>query len=525
MNGRSIISRREALRLGVASGVALSVYSLRTASAQAAEPVAGGSLVVAMSGAGAKQTLDPHFQVSGIEFVTATNIYDRLAERLDGEINYRLATAMTPNAEATEWTITLRTGVRWHDGDPFTARDVLYTWKRMVKDKTGDSASLSTIDLDKVTIVNDHELRVPTVSPMADLPVLFVTDQTQIIKDGTTEFNPANGTGPFKLESFVPGREFVLVKNQDYWESGLPYLDKVTVQSIDDPNSRVNAIIGGQVDIASGVPVTQGRAYAPPNTDLSKPAVLDTPMGLKLVNSAGTLTVPFVMNTKMAPFDNADVRKAFRLAANRDQLSISVYAGFSELGNDMFGKGYEGYPELPQRTYDPEKARELLKKAGFDTLSVEVVVTDGEIGQVESATVLQQSLKAAGIDLSIRQVPSGDFWSSYWMKVPLFPTWWTRKPFSVQYEQSMSVGAPYNEAQWAQPELDEKFKVARATLDTSTRNKMYEEINKAHYEEGGYLIANWSNPLDLTSDKVNGIHPTGPNALGDFRFRMIWKSS
>lgn len=520
------LCRRELLiktgQLGLAgAGMTLAGFAWATDQTQLA-PVKGGTLTMAIAGAGEKQTLDPHFQVSGIEFVSATNIYDRLAERLDGKINYRLATAMERNQDGTKWTIKLRPGVKWHDGSTFSARDVLYTWRRMTDDHTGDSAALSPIDLVNVQTKGDLELEVPTKYPISDLPELFVSDQMQIIRDGTKTFNPANGTGPFKLKSFDAGRQFVLVRNEDYWELGLPYLDEVIVVSIDDASGRINAIHGAQADIASGIPPAQARALAPKDADLSKAAILDSPMGLRLVNSAAVLTAPFVMDTSKAPFDDVNVRKALKLAVDRKRMVQAVYAGFAGPGNDMFGLGYEGYPDVPQTTYDPDQAKSLLAKAGHSRLPLEIVVTAGETGQLEAATVLQQTAKAAGIDLTIRNVPTGDFWSSYWMQVPFFPTWWTRKPFATQYGQSMAVGAPYNEARWDRPDLDEKFRKAQGTLDDAVRAQMYADINKVHHEEGGHIITTWSNPIDLVTPRVQGIRPTGPNALGDYRLRMIW---
>lgn len=529
------VSRRSLLRiaggvtLAVGAGTVLAACSPGDTGSTAApgptgNPTRGGTLTVAITGGGAKETLDPHNQVSGIEFLRATNIYDRLTERLHDKINYRLATSMEPSPDALTWTIKLRPNVKWQDGKPFTGRDVVYSWRRMIRDNTAESLQLAPINVNAVEVIGDLELKVPMNYAFADLAPIFSTDQMQIIQDGFTDFAKPIGTGPFKLASFSPGREFVLERYDGYWESGLPYLDQVVVQALDDPTARLNALNAGQVDIASQVPQTQGRALVPNGTDLSKEAVIATPQGHQLVNSAATIVTAFVMDMTQTPYQDVNVRQAMKYAIDRDAVIKSAYAGFAVKGNDMFGLGFEGYPEIEQHEYDPEKARGLLKKAGHDGLSVTVVATSSEPGQVEVATVMQQTAKAAGIDLSIKKVPGSDFWSSYWMKAPFFPTWWTRKPFALQYGLSLASDAPNNESQQHDKALDARFRAAQGTLDEKKRNEMYGAINADIAANGGYIIPAWSNQLDLVSSKVGGVEAGGPNSLNDYRFRGLWKA-
>ena len=241
------------------------------------------------------------------------------------------------------------------------------------------------------------------------------------------------------------------------------------------------------------------------------------------MNSAATLVTAFVMDQTRSPYNDPAVREALKLAVDRDAVVKSAYAGFAVKGNDMFGLGFEGYSDT-ERGYDPEKARALLSKAGHDRISIELVCTNSEPGQVEVGTVIQQSAKAAGIDLSIKKVPGSDFWSSYWMNSPFFPTWWTRKPFALQYGLSLAANSVNNESQQRRPDLDKLFREAQGTLDTDKRNEMYVSINQTIGAEGGYILPAWSNQLDLLSDKVGGVEAGGPNSLNDYRFRAVWKA-
>ncbi len=171
------------------------------------------------------------------------------------------------------------------------------------------------------------------------------------------------GTGPFKVKSFTPGRESVHVKNENYWIDGQPYFNEVRIINFPSDAAKVNALLSGQVEAMADVPFAQ------------VPVVKGR--GKKILVSPTGAWTPLCMRVDVAPFNDVRVRRAFRLLINRPQVVQQGLSGYGFVGNDIyspFDPAYAG-DEFPQRKYDPEQAKSLLKQAGHDSLDVELVTS------------------------------------------------------------------------------------------------------------------------------------------------------
>jgi peptide/nickel transport system substrate-binding protein len=477
------------------------------------KPRRGGRLRIGHVGSGSAETLDPLLQFSFIDSARALNLFDGLtAPAPDGEIRYRLAESLEPNADATVWQLKLRKGVTFHDGSELTADDVLFTFQRIVDEKLTAAALIDPVDLKRTRKRGPHEIELVLTRGVAELPSVLSTHLLMITKQGAKEFSNPVGTGPFKFESFKAGERSLFSRNPDYWETGRPYVDEVESISIPDDAARLNALRSGEVELLEFLSFTQARALQ------------DSP-AIKLVAAKGNNTTPLYMRVDKAPFSDVRVRTALKLAVDREKVVETALLGFGEVSNDVFGQGSPGYSEaLEQRQYDPEQARSLLKQAGQENLTVSLVTSTAGPGMLEAATAIAEQAKAAGINIKLNKVPASDLFNTdlYYLKAAFSQTQWSHKPWQDHVLQGLLKTAPFNETHWAKPGFDEAYFKAVAILDENERYAAYAELQQEQWDEGGYIIWGVQDLIDAASSKVQGIEPNPHYNLGRYSFKDYW---
>ena len=405
----------EFLQRGAAAGAALALPGFASQSALAAigeSPKRGGKLIVGFVGGGDKETLDPHLALADIDFGRGLNLFDRLTRFMpDLSVQPLLAESLEPNSKGTLWQIKLRSGVTWHDGKPFTADDVLYTYRRIIGKKLIGASRLSALDLAGAKKVNDLTISLPLKSPFADLPAMLAEVWLSIVQNGATKFTNPIGTGPFKFTSWSPSRQSLFSKNENYFVSGKPYLDQVQMVSIEDNTARLNALLNGQIDALVNLDFVQAKAHKDDKN-------------LNLIVAKAPFTVPIYMRLDREPFKDKRVRQALRLVVDREQLVQNVLSGFGTVGNDLFGKGTPNYASsIPQRKHDPERAKALLKQAGHDGLNLTLYTSSAAPGMLESATAFAQQAKAANVNIKLIKTPADTYYSGqYYLKVAMGQT-------------------------------------------------------------------------------------------------------
>ena len=214
----------------------------------------GGHLTVAVIGGSPTDTLDADAEVSTPDLLRVTALYNGLVTYNTGGTGVvnQLAEEMTPNADATAWTIRVRSGVTFHNGKTLGAEDVAYTIRRIADPKAplNGFSVLSQVDLNNMETLDARTLRIHMKRPLATLPEqLFPSYNYGIVPVGYDPKNPV-GTGPFKFKSMTPAQQSVFERNDNYWKSGLPYLDGITIiDSFADPQSAFNALQSGTVNV------------------------------------------------------------------------------------------------------------------------------------------------------------------------------------------------------------------------------------------------------------------------------------
>ena len=462
--GGEDITRRDFLRLG-GSGTALlaagGVFGTRGSSrrwstaskgASLARAKRGGNLTVAVLGGSSGDTLDADAEVSTPDLVRVTALYNGLVTYNlagTGVVN-ELAEELTPNKNATAWTIRVRPGVTFHNGKTLGAEDVIYTIRRIANPKKplNGFSVLSLVDLNNIQKLDSRTLRIHMLQPLATLPEqLFPSYNYGIVPVGYNPHKPI-GTGPFKYKSFTPAVQSVFERNEHYWKTGLPYLDSVTmIDSFSNDASAFSALQAGNVDVYSEAALT----VVPEAQKIA---------GLKAVISNTGQWIPFTMRVDQPPFNDVRVRQAMRLIVNRPQLVKTAFDGYAAVGNDLFGQHDPDYESSLTREQDIPQAKFLLKKAGHEHLTVELVTSDIAGGAVNCAQVLVQQAKAAGVTINLNNVPSTTFFGPNYLKWVFAQDYWDYNPYLSQVAQATLPNSPFNECHFDDPSYIALYRAA-----------------------------------------------------------------
>jgi peptide/nickel transport system substrate-binding protein len=506
------LSRRALLRGAAAGGAALAMPGLLAAAgtqvAAAAGPKRGGRLRVGMIGGGSSESLNPYQSPNEIDLARNHCNYELLTDfSPDGTIYNRLAAEFSHNVDGTIWKIKVRPGVTWHDGSPFVADDVTYSLQYIMNPKNNAQGitDLASMALKEVRSLDPTTVELRLSAPRATLPTSFTSRAIYMVKHGTTTFDKPVGTGPWKFVSWTRGERSLFARYDGYRQHGGPYLDELEMISINDPTTRLTSLEAGQID---------ALGYLDPKL-IS--AVVSNP-NLRLLNHvSGGYTCQF-MQVDKAPFTDNRVRQAFRYLVDREALVKGALLGYGKLGNDLacwFDADYAR--EIPQRPYDPEKAKFLLKQAGQTNLTVSLYTSEVAPGMLESSLLIAQQAKKVGVTVTIDKAPADQYWTNKYLKVPFECTQWGPRPLDVQMAQGLNPKLG-NETDWYRPDFNKLCDAARRTLDAKQRHELWVAAQRMLWNEGGYLIWGFLNYVDATSAKVHGLVPSAMRSLGWYTF-------
>ncbi|HLS79377.1 MAG TPA: ABC transporter substrate-binding protein [Nocardia sp.] len=484
------------------------------ASAPQGPPRIGGRLRSVIAGRSASSdVLDPHTAGSSAGGAVAKNVWDKLvAYNNDLTPRYRLARALEPDQEGGEWRVSLRPGVVFSDGSPLTARDVLWSFERMLDPAKPSAGDLAMVDLSRTRIDGELDLIVAMHTPTADFASVLAGWYCYIVAEGSDTFDERTlppGTGAFTLADWSPGDRTLLRRNDTHWD-GAAHLDEVEIIQIAETEARVNAFLAGQADVVHELSYLQARTLA------SDPEV-------RVIVPPAGLMGALQMRVDTPPFDDVRVRRAMRLAVDRQALVDAVYYGFGEVGNDLYGKGAPFYNDtLPQRGYDPERARALLREAGKENLTVALPTADGMPGMLESATLIAEHAKAAGITIELETVPADTYFSKVSGTAPLSHVGWWNYSLDYFYGQTMTSSSPSNGTGWRRPEWDAKFERARAAMDPAERTALYHELQEELWHDGGYILHSFAKRPDAARVTVGGMREGVPGTDDWANYATTW---
>lgn len=511
-------TRREVLGMlgmagmGLAAGGSVFTHASR---ALADTPKRGGSIRVAGYTSSTADTLDPAKQTASTDYVRCNLFYNKLT-RIDeaGEPQPELAETIE-NDKATVWTFKLRKGVTFHDGKALTAEDVVYSLKRHLDPEVGSKAKALASAMEEISATGPNEVRIKLSGPNADFPVILGTAHFHIVQDGTKDFTTAVGTGPFKCQEFTPGVRSVAVRNESYWRDG-PWLDQIEFFGLADESARVNALLSGDVHLASTINPRSVKQLQ----DTGAFGVLDT--------RAGNYT-NLIMRLDAAPGSNPDFVLGMKSLINREQIQSAIYRGYAEIANDHPIPSSNRFyaKDIPQRPFDPDQAKFHFQKAGVLGTTIPVVASPAADNSVEMAVLLQQEAQKIGLTLDVQRVPSDGFWSNYWMKSPVgFGNINPRPTADLLLTLFYKSDAAWNESGWKDEKFDQLLVAARAETDEDKRRQMYHDLQVMVRDGSGVAIPTFISNLDAYTTSLKGLKPMPTGALMGYGFgEYVWLDS
>jgi peptide/nickel transport system substrate-binding protein len=472
----------------------------------------GGTLHIGHSAGSAQDTLDPHINLTTLDDFRNHQLYENLAT-FDAHFQHQLLLAEEMTLEKSDQVLVrLRKGVTFHDGTPLTVDDVIYTYKRIQNTKR----AVGRPGIQLIDLKTSKKLDPLTIRFKLSAPNVSILDELASIKDGIVPvgFDPKkpNGTGPFKYQSFTPGQQSVFVRNEHYWQSGLPYLDSLVISDLADDTARLNALLGGQVDVIDGVPAAQ----------ISQ---LKSHSDLATVISHGGVWPTFYMRVDKPPFNDVRARQAMRLLVNRPQLIDQAISGYGRLGNDIPAiQDPLTTTRLPQRHQDLDQAKSLLKAAGMSDLKVTLVTGPAVPGMIQMSEVLAQQAKSAGVTINLQQVDTGTLFGNNFLKWNFSVDWWSTRNYLPTVALDMLPTSPYNESHWPDPE-DKKYVAlyneAKRTVPLPKRKELIYEMQKMEWERGGNIIFGFVDFIDGHKKNVLGFKPNSFNPLNGYDLTKV----
>jgi peptide/nickel transport system substrate-binding protein len=510
-------SRRELLRRGIvtAAGMAGGAALLGAPSASLAQetPKRGGRLRIGSRGGGAAETLNPMRNVNEVDIMRTHVLYERLFNYdARGAVVNQLAADATPNQNATVWRIKILPDVQFHDGSRLTSGDVVYSLRYIATKENNATGytELSSIKPSDIRAIDPTTVEIRLEQPNALLSTSLAARTIWIVKEGTTSFDRANGTGPFKLQSFNAGERTVFVRNDAYRKHNGPYLDSLEIISFSNETARLNALKTNEIDVMDEYPLQLAKT-APP------------PAQIHLLRAPRAFSMTMYMAVDLPPFDDVRVRRAFRLLVNREQMVQTILGPLGVVGNDLFWPTDPDYAsQLPQRAYDPDQAKSLLRAAGKENLSVSIYTADAGPGMLDSATILAEQAKRAGVTVTLNKVPGDQYYTAQYLKVPLGEGGWSARPLTTQFAQTLNSTAPYNETHWRRPDFDRLTNEARRTIDPKRRHGLWIQAQTLLWNEGGYILWGFQDYVDAYWDKVHGLKTSVARWLGNYDFTDVY---
>lgn len=415
-------------RRNLISGVAATTFAAKLSAPVMAQANRGGHLRLAVSDGATTDTLDPADASTRFTHSMCVGaVYECLTEfGSDNQLRGELAESWEVRDIASTWHFSLVQGVEFHDGKDLGPVDVVATFERLAS--RGNRAPRLLQNIDRIEVDGSYAV-FRLKSP--DLNFMIRLSQTAfaIVPDGFDPRDPV-GTGPYKTEAFEPGVRFLGYRNPRYWFDDEGYFDSIELISVPDQNALLSGIISGDFHVADplGGRVENVARYG---------AQVD------MVQQDSSRYIEFAMDVTAAPFDNPNVRRAMKLAIDRNRIATRAYDGHARVANDTPIDGlYPHGAKLTDAVFNPSEAKLLLKDAGFDNLSVDLHVGDVEPGLIDAAHIFADSAAQANIKINVVVEPAHSYWSNVWRARPFYATVWNGRQIAeealVKYDSSHS---------------------------------------------------------------------------------------
>lgn len=423
-------------------------------------------------------TMDVQFPDDGNMRLVTENVVEGLLA-MDGKTLKPVPALATEykNTNPTTWNVKLRQNVKYHNGSPFNADDVVFSYKRIMDPNFKSDIVGFFKSIKDVKKINDYELEFITEGADPSFPtrltLLKILDKETIEKAPDKVKTELVGTGPYKLASWQRGQNIVIERYDGYW-GAKPAVKSAKYRFIQEDATRAAALKAGEVDLA---------------TNMLPEYVKDLP---KVKTVDGLEFSMLRLNAIRGVMQDPKMRQAANYAINKEAIAKSLYQGYAAVApGQLFKPGYAGFnPNLKAYPYDVAKAKQLLQEAGYKGEKLELVGTRGRwLKDGEQVETIAQMLRDAGFNVEVKMLSFQN-----WLRVlfnreqapDMIFTFHSNDIFDADrtfstYIHTKGPGSSYPS------KLDGKVEQARTELDTAKRQKIYEEIGQSIYDDPSWI--------------------------------------
>jgi peptide/nickel transport system substrate-binding protein len=412
------------------------------------------------------------------------------------------------------WQFNLRKEVTFHDGTPFNAQAAKFSLERQQE----QGPAWTKPPIKTITVEDDYTIRITTKEPFSPLldwlmnPVASMVSPTAVEKFKEDYEKRPCGTGPFKVETFVPEQKVVLVRNEAYWGEK-PKLEKTIYKIITDSSTRVMALQSGEVDVIR---------------DLQAPEIvkLVKTQGFKVLQVPGVRTHYFGFNVNKDVFKDVKVRKAFNYAVDRKAIIENVMLGYGETVKGIVAPSIPGHLASDWYPYNPQMAVQLLEEAGWKKNARGIMEKNGSLFQVDIilqpwsafwkpvAEVIQGQLREIGINANVRVMERGAFnearnAGNYDLFASTTPAVHGGADYQLmsRFHSKLFSASTHASPGYVNSEIEQKLEQARAEIDNEKREALYQEVQKIIYEDAALILYVYDVEVVAAKDSVKGFKP------------------
>lgn len=519
------ISRREFLRFSTLLGLSLASAEFMAACAQPTQTLVPPTAPVLQT------TLAPASLVRGGSIQCATRV-----ERVDHPARFTLLSQSHPwrhvleyltytgthgittpylleNWEASKdlltWTLSIRKGIQFNNGQELTADDVIFNFKQWLNKDINSSmaGALSYLDASGVGRKDDYTVVLSLKEPTIFLPEHLFQYPAAILPrtfGGDLQREPV-GTGAFTMAEYVPGERCRLERRKDYWRNGedgspLPYLDQIVMlQFGEDRSADLAALQTGQVD-----------TIIEPSLSICEALKDDPKVTVVSIPTAAAYVLRFRVDQE--PWKDNQVRQALKYCHDRQKILAAALQGQGTIGNDSHVASAQAeYTPLDPFPFDTAKAKGLLAKAGYpDGVSVELAVPSDWPVAMAYAQALKEDGAAGGFTINLKPMPAAEYWAN-WTEWNFGITWWAHRTLATMLlPLAYTAGpdgspAPWNETRWVDVEFSDTLKRAETTLDLTSRKTLVHKLEEIQQGRGSICIPFFVNVCEIYGKKFHGI--------------------
>ncbi|WP_207707305.1 glutathione ABC transporter substrate-binding protein [Crassaminicella thermophila] len=474
-------------------------------------------------------SMDPHDTNDTLSYsVQKTMMQGLVGFDKDMKVIPVLAESYEGSDDAKVFTFKLRQGVLFHDGTPFNAEAVKVNIDRLANPENKLKRHSLFALVEKTEVLDEYTVQVTLKEPFGAMinnfahPAAMMHSPKALEKYGKEVGRHPVGTGPFKFVEWVPGDHFTVEKNPDYWKPGYPKIDGITFKPVPENGSRVAMLQTGEADYIYPVPAEQIEA-------------IDGKNGIIVEHDPSIIVRDMTMNTMKKPYDDIRVRKAINYAINKEAYIKVVYNGYADVMDSIIAPNTQFYSKQTPYPYDIEKAKQLLKEAGYENGFETNLWGNNNSDTIKAMEFLQQQLAQIGIKVNVVPMESGTRAEKIWSvqkpedaEVELYYGGWSPSTGDADWGIRPLLGGDsfppksYNTAYYKNEEVDKLIKAGLKTADYEKRKEAYEKVQKILWDEAPWAFLCVNQTIAGRKAYLEGVYllPDGSLSVDDAEIKQ-----